>query len=72
MKKQLWLDLVNPIKSNHWYIAEMQIMTVKIQYSNYDITSKKIFMPKLIMVYFYRRNAETVINSQRSIIFGIY
>ena len=33
--------------------------------------SKKISMTKLIIADFYRRNAETIINSQKSIIFSI-
>ena len=44
------------------------ITSVKNDYGNYGNYVKKIPMTKLIMTNFDRRNAETVINSRRSII----
>ena len=42
-------------------------MTVKIQYDNNSIMLKKMIMPKLFTADFYRCNAKTVINLQKSI-----
>ena len=43
------------------------ITSVKIQYGNNGITSKINGYAKIITADFYRRNAETVINSRKSI-----
>lgn len=44
------------------------ITSVKIQYGNNGITSKINGYAEIITADFYRRNAETVINSRKSII----
>ena len=48
--------------------AIRQITSVKIQYGNNGITSKINGYAKIITADFYRRNAETVINSRKSIV----
>jgi|GEM_PF-7114875 len=63
----MWYDDV--IGVNHFdNSAIRQITSVKIQYGNNGITSKINGYAEIITADFYRRNAETVINSRKSII----
>jgi hypothetical protein len=47
--------------------AIRQFTSVNMQYGNNGITSKKNGYAEIITADFYRRNAETVINSRKSI-----
>ena len=63
----MWYDDV--IGVNHFdNSAIRQITSVKIQYGNNGITSKINGYAEIITADFYRRNAETVINSRKSIV----
>jgi hypothetical protein len=65
----MWYDDV--IGVNHFDNSAIRqfvcITAVKIQYGNNGITSKKNDHAEIITADFYRRNAETVINSRKSI-----
>ena len=62
----MWYDDV--IGVNHFdNSAIWQFTSVKMQYGNNGITSKKKGYAEIITADFYRRNAETVINSRKSI-----
>jgi hypothetical protein len=63
----MWYDDV--IGVNHFDNSAIQQFTsVNMQYGNNGITSKKNGYAEIITADFYRRNAETVINSRKSII----
>jgi hypothetical protein len=62
----MWYDDV--IGVNHFdNSAIRQFTSVNMQYGNNGITSKKNGYAEIITADFYRRNAETVINSRKSI-----
>src|SRR3954453_10701058 len=63
----MWYDDV--IGVNHFdNSAIRQFTSVNMQYGNNGITSKKNGYAEIITADFYRRNAETVINSRKSIV----
>jgi hypothetical protein len=67
----MWYDDV--IGVNHFdNSAIRQFTSVNMQYGNNGITSKKNGYAEIITADFYRRNAETVINSRKSIIYITY
>jgi hypothetical protein len=67
----MWYDDV--IGVNHFdNSAIRQFTSVNMQYGNNGITSKKNGYAEIITADFYRRNAETVINSRKSIVGILY